>query len=106
MKISEKTVKILQNFASINQGIVVRPGQTLRTTNDESSVFAEAQIDETFDREFGVNDLKTLLAILSMSKAPVLSVTDTALKGKGDRNTVSAHHTNTKLIKTPPDKSI
>src|SRR5438105_14189345 len=100
MKISEKTVKILQNFASINQGIVVRPGQTLRTTNYEKSGFAEAQIDETFDREFGVYDLTKLLAILSMSKAPDLSVTDTALKVKGDRNTDSVRHTNTKLIKT------
>lgn len=108
MKISDKTVKILQNFATINQGIVFNPGRTIRTIIEDGSgsVFAEATIDETLEHTFGVYDLKKLLNLLSLSKNPDLSVTDTHLKIKGDKSVVSLRHTNTKLIKTPPDLNI
>lgn len=107
MKISDKTVKILQNFATINQGIVINPGKTLKTINDDGSVSAEANIDESFEHTFGVYDLKKFLNILSLNKNPDLTVTDTQLKVHGDKSTVSIRHTNTKLIKSPPaDRSI
>lgn len=106
MKISAATIKILQNFSSIYQGIVIRPGNVLRTCSDDGSVYAEAHVEETFTNTFGVYDLKKLLALLSMSKTPDLTITEHTIQIKGDRNTVSMRHTNTKLVKSPPDKSI
>ena len=74
--------------------------------NDEG-VFAETTIEETFEREFGVYDLKKLLALLSMQKSPNLAVGDAVLTIKGDKSAISVRHTNTKLIKSPPsDKRI
>lgn len=106
MKISGNTIKILQNFANINQGIVIRPGNTLRTMAEERNLFAQAEIEETFDKEFGVYDLKKLLAILSMQKNPDLTVSDAVLTIRGDKSAISVRHTNTKLIKSPPDKNV
>ena len=48
-----------------------RSRQLIGIMNDEG-VFAETTIEETFEREFGVYDLKKLLALLSMQKSPVL----------------------------------
>lgn len=108
MKISSKTIKILQNFSNINEGIVIHPGNVLRTMNgNERSVFAEAVVDELFEKEFGIYDLKRFLAILSMTKEPDIEVDDVVVKIRGGKSTVNVRHTNTKLIKSPPnDRSI
>lgn len=107
MKISHKTIQILQNFSNINQGIVIRPGNVLRTVDGaERSVFAEAFIDEEFTHEFGIYDLKKFLPILSLVKEPDVEITDVLVKITGGKSTVNVRHTNIKLIKSPPDKSI
>jgi len=106
MKISAQTIKLLQNFSTINQGIVIHPGNTLRTATPERTILAEAEIPEQFDREFGVYDLKKLLALLSMAKEPDVEVTESTIKVKGGKSTVSMRHTNTKLINSPPSKNI
>jgi hypothetical protein len=106
MKISGQTVKYLQNFTTINQGIVIKAGNVLRTMNAEGNLFAEAEIAEQFEREFGVYDLKKLLALLSLAKEPDVQVDETTIKVKGGKSTVSMRHTNTKLIISPPNKKI
>lgn len=107
MKISKATIQYLQNFSTINQGIVFNPGNVLRTiAADGNNILAEAQIDEQFDHVFGVYDLKKLLALLSMAKDPDLTTDDTTIRIKGGKSTVSMRHTNIKLVKSPPDKSI
>lgn len=106
MKISSQTIKHLQNFSTINQGIVFNAGNVLRTCNSGKNILAEVEITESFDREFGVYDLKKLLSLLSMSKDPDVEVNDTTIKIKGGNSRVSVRHTNTKLIMSPPNKSI
>lgn len=106
MKISGQTIKYLQNFSTINQGIVFNPGNVLRTCNSVRNTYAEAEIDETFERQFGVYDLKKLLALLSMAKEPDVVVDDATIKIKGGKSIVSMRHTNTKLVISPPDKKI
>jgi hypothetical protein len=64
--LSKKTQQILKNFATINTNLLVREGNTLRTIAVAKDVFAVAQIEETFDREFAIYDLTSLLALLSL----------------------------------------
>ena len=57
MKLSENTLNVLKNFASINQGILVKPGKSLRTISSNKAILAEASVDEDFPTEFGIYDL-------------------------------------------------
>lgn len=110
MKLSENTVETLKNFASINQGIVIQPGNKLRTISSSKAILAEADIDETFKFEFGIYDLNKLLGILTMTRGEQPEVklekeyiSFTGLKG---RSAARIRFTASNLILKPPAKSI
>ena len=54
MKLSDKTLTILKNFAGINNSILVKEGTNLRTISVAKNILAEAEIKEEFPREFGI----------------------------------------------------
>ena len=51
MKLSEKTIDLLENFSSINQSILVKKGSKLRTISVMKNILAEAEVDENFEKE-------------------------------------------------------
>ena len=48
MNLSSDTLSLLKNFSEINQGILVKPGNTIKTISNMKNILAEAQISETF----------------------------------------------------------
>ena len=46
MKLSEKTLSLLKNFGSINQSILFKEGNKLRTISVMKNILAEAEIAE------------------------------------------------------------
>ena len=76
MKLSEKTLTVLKNFAGINNSILVKQGTQLRTMSVAKNILAEAEIDEEFSRQFGVYDLNQFLNGLSLHQDPDLDFTE------------------------------
>jgi hypothetical protein len=74
MKLSENTVNVLRNFATINQGLVFKSGNTLRTVSKQQNVLAKATVTESFDKNFAIYDLNRFLAVLSSMNDPNLTV--------------------------------
>ena len=72
MKLSDKTLTILKNFAGINNSILVKEGTNLRTISVAKNILAEADITEDFPREFGIYDLNQFLNGLSLHQDPNL----------------------------------
>ena len=70
MKLSEKTLNILKNFSSINQSILVKQGNQLRTISVAKNILAEAEIKEDFPRDFAIYDLNQFLNGLSLHQDP------------------------------------
>ena len=52
MKLSEKTVKILKNFSSINQSMLFRTGNKLKTKSTLNGIAAQAVVEEDIPFEF------------------------------------------------------
>ena len=48
MKLSDNTLTILKNFAGINNSILVKQGNKLRTISVAKNILAEAEIGEEF----------------------------------------------------------
>ncbi len=65
MIISQGTIAVLKNFATINQSLLVRGGSELRTQNPQGNMFASAKIDDVFPR-FAVYELNKFLGVLSL----------------------------------------
>lgn len=73
MKLSDFTLSVLKNFATINDGIVLFPGSHIRTVSDPEGIFAEAEVDDVFTSEFGVFDLNNFLGNVSTLNQPELT---------------------------------
>lgn len=76
MVLSEKTLKLLKNFAGINQSMLFRTGtekgSLLSTISIIRDLYAEAEVEEEFPVEFAIYDLIELLNTLKLFSNPVL----------------------------------
>jgi|SRR6185312_733158 len=84
MKLSERTVSLLKNFAGINPSILIKPGNVLQTINPMSSVIATATIEESFPKEFAIYDLNQFLSAISMFKDCNIEFGEGYLELKGE----------------------
>lgn len=76
MKLSTNTLSILKNFAEINSNLIINPGNVLKTIHVPPTIYATAHVEEVFDQQFGIYDLKEFLATLAMFKNPTLTFND------------------------------
>ena len=107
MKLSEKTLTVLKNFAGINNSILVKEGNQLRTISVAKNILAEANIDEEFPRQFGVYDLNQFLNGLSLHQDPDMDFTEESyLTIREGKRKVKYFYADPQVIISPPDKQI
>ena len=107
MKLSEKTLTVLKNFAGINNSILVKQGTQLRTMSVAKNILAEAAIEEEFPRQFGVYDLNQFLNGLSLHQDPDLDFTEESyLNIREGKRRVKYFFADPQVIISPPDKQI
>jgi len=109
MKLSDNTLTLLKNFATINQGIMFKKGKTLRTVSSQKNVMAEATINEEIPTDFGVYDLNNFLSVLSLHKDdPVLDFQDNnvLISGLQGRSKIKYRFCAPHMIVAAPDKAI
>jgi len=70
MRLSDKTISVLKNFASINSNIVIDGGNTIRTISEAKNILAKIDVDETFDQTFGIYDLSEFLSVVNLVDTP------------------------------------
>lgn len=101
----KETIEILQNFASINSGMLFREGNTVRTLSVAKTVFASAVVDENFPREFAIYDLPEFLNTLAMFKEPTVTFDDKFIAVVGDGTSVKYHYSAANVVVSPPDRN-
>ena len=107
MKLSDKTLTILKNFAGINNSILVKQGAQLRTISVAKNILAEAEIDEEFPRQFGIYDLNQFLNGLSLHQDPEMDFSeDSYLNIREGKRRVKYFYADPQVIVSPPDKEI
>ena len=70
MELSNFTMQVLKNFASINSNIVIKPGNVISTVAEAKNVLASATVAEDFPLEFGIYDLSEFLSVVGLVDAP------------------------------------
>jgi hypothetical protein len=106
MKISKSTLDILKNYASINTNILVREGNTLATISTGKNIFSRVTISETFDREFAIYDLNSLLALLSLMEDTDVAFGETSITIGKDRSQFEYYYADPSIVVAAPDKTI
>lgn len=107
MKLSDNTLTLLKNFAGINQSILVKQGNKLRTISIAKNILAEAEISEEFPRNFAIYDLNQFLNGLSLHQDPDLDFTeDSYITIREGKRRVKYFYADPNVIISPPEKEI
>lgn len=111
MKLSKETLEILKNYASINDGIVFRPGNILRTCDAQKQVLSEVTISENIPSEFGIYDLHRFLSALSLHSEDTDMEIDAdaksvLLKDSTGRSTITYRACESSMVKNAPSQSL
>jgi hypothetical protein len=113
MKFSKELISVLKNFATINTGIYLVPGDRIMTRSGDGATYGEVSLQdgETIPFDVAIYDLNAFLSILSLSgeESNVTMPAADALKIKGQRSEIvwpacdpSAIVYPKKAIKFPP----
>ena len=103
MRLSEQTVSLLKNFASINQNLQFKEGNKLSTISAQKNILASAEISESFPSDFAIYDLNKFLGAMSIFQTPELEIGEKSMSVGGKLNYVFADPT---MILVPPDKEL
>jgi len=107
MKLSDSTLTLLKNFSNINQSILFKQGNSLRTISVMKNILAEATINEELPKDFGIYDLNQFLNGLSLHNNPDLDFSnDGHVVIREGRSRSKYFFADPNVIVCPPDKSI
>ena len=107
MKLSDKTLSVLKNFSSINQSILFKEGNSLRTISVMKNILAEATITEELPKDFGIYDLNQFLNGLGLHQSPELDFENGGYVVIREGKMRSKYFfADPSVIVTPPDKEI
>ena len=104
MRLSSETVNVLKNFSTINQNIMVKEGNQLRTISTMKNILAEADVSESFPTEFGIYDLNEFLGVLSLASDAELNFdNDKYLLVNGGSTKIRYMYSDPSILTTPPE---
>ncbi|WEM34289.1 DNA polymerase sliding clamp [Xanthomonas phage X1] len=106
MSLSSETLNVLKNFASINQGLLFKPGNRLRTLSVLKNVFAVAEINDEITREFAIYDLNEFLGTISLFSKPHLTFNEDHILIQDGKTKVKYFYSSPAVVVSPPDKDI
>ena len=105
MKISSETIDVLKNFSNINQNILIKEGDTVRTMSTMKNILASAKVKEEFGQEFGIYDLTEFLGVMSLVGDPELEFDNDSfltINGNGSAN-IKYFFSDPSILISPPD---
>lgn len=76
MELTEQTLDVLKNYASINSNIVITEGNVVKTVSEAKNVLSSSTLDVDFPCTFGLYDLNEFLSTLSLVDQPRVKFDD------------------------------
>ena len=109
MKLSETTINLLKNFKEINQSILFKAGNRLRTISVFKNILAEATISEDLPKDFGIYDLSQFINGIELHKPSIPEFdfsNDNHVVIKEGKMRSDYFFADPNVIITPPEKAI
>ena len=107
MKLSDKTINLLKNFSDINQSILFKQGNKLRTISVMKNIMAEAEVQEEFPKDFAIYDLTQFLRGVFLHNNPELDFANDGHVVIREGKTRSKYFfADPSVIVVPPEKSL
>lgn len=72
IKLTPDTIAILENYAAIAKGVILKPGRELKTLSKSGASAAAATITEDFPHQVPIHDILNFLNVLGLFNEPVI----------------------------------
>ena len=102
MKLSDATVGVLKNFATINQNILIEEGKEIRSMSTMKNILASAGVPEEFPRDVGIYDLNEFLGVLSLAKDADIQFEDSHMLVKSGGTKIKYMYSDPSILTVPP----
>jgi hypothetical protein len=106
MSMTERTITILRNFATINPSIQFKTGKVLKTVSPNKTVLAVADIEEDIQHGFAIYDLSRFLGTLSLFEKPEMEFSDNKVTIKAGKQKVDYMFADPSTLVLPPEKEL
>ena len=109
MQLSTDTIEVLKNLGKINQGILFKKGNVLKTISSGKNILAQVTIKEDVPSEFGIYDLNKFLSVVSLHKdTPTFEFAEKEVKivGNKGRSKIRYRFCEPSSINSPPEKEL
>jgi hypothetical protein len=106
MKISEKTVEILKNFATVNPSMAFKAGNKIRTVSEQKNILAQAIVPEDFPKDFAIYELNQFLGLASLFDDAEFDFKDNNVTLSEGSTKSRYTYTDASMVTAPPEKNI
>lgn len=106
MKFSESTLKLLENFNTINTGIHFRKGHVLTSVHPQKTIMAQVTIAEEIPQNFVIYNIGTFLSAISLLKDPTFKFHEDKVVLKSSTTSITYGFADPSTVKGPPDKEV
>jgi hypothetical protein len=103
MKLNERTLTVLKNFAGINSGVVLRKGKVQKTMSPEQTILVEAHLEDDLPETFGIYDLNQFLGNVTTLSSPDMIFTENSVIMNDGELSLNYYSCSTNLIISPPE---
>ena len=103
MQLSDTTLAVLKNFASIQPNVVLQEGNVVKTIAEAKNVMAVATLDQSFDKEVGIYNLDEFLSVLGLVETPDLDFGSdyVTVKDSVGRSSVKYFYSDPSILTSP-----
>jgi len=98
MKITEGTIAVLKNFATINQSIIIHEGKVLNTVSNAKNLMGFSEVSETFPKTAAFYNLNQFINTLDLFDEPDLDFKATHVIISDDNNSVKFFYADESII--------
>jgi hypothetical protein len=101
-----ETLDIIKNFGAINQNLVFREGNVLRTVADAKNIVAKATLEDEFPFDFGIYDVSELISAFALLKDADVSYFDNYLEITSGSSSIKYFYSDIEMLTAPPEKEL
>lgn len=101
INISNETLSVLKNFSTINQNVVLKPGQKLKTISEAKNILAIATVPEDFPHDMGIYDLNEFLSVFNLVDDGQLEIAEKSVKISNGKSKVQYFFSEPSILTTP-----
>jgi hypothetical protein len=100
------TMEVIRNFGTINQNLVFRQGNVLRTVADAKNILAKATLEEEFPQDFGIYDVNEFMGAFGLIEDGNVSYQDSHMVIANGQSSINYFYSDIEMLTNPPEKDL